>query len=346
MSRINTRLTRLLGIRTPCVLPPMAGVSGGALAAQVSSAGAFGFIAAGYDSIETLKSQINTAQTILESHKLDKSLFGVGFLAWQLDQRKDEAASLVTAALEHNIKAVWFAFGNDLEKWVKFVRDYDENHNKTDKTLVFIQVNSTQEARIAVEKWKIDVLVVQGIESGGHGSNRSPPLLTLLPSALSIPALGAGDSIPVLAAGGLATGAHIASMLALGASGSVLGTRFLLSPESLYTNVQKAALIDADETATVRTMAFDTARGTLGWPTNIDGRALKNDTVRDFDQSTPVNILQDKFKEGVKNDDLSRILVWSGTGVSLMKEVKPAADIVQELHEDCVNALKAVAQLI
>jgi len=101
--------------------------------------------------------------------------------------------------------------------------------------------------------------------------------LTLLPSALSIPALGA-DSIPVLAAGGLATGAHIASMLALGASGSVLGTRFLLSPESLYTNVQKAALIDADEMATVRTMAFDTARGTLGWPANIDGRGLKNGT--------------------------------------------------------------------
>jgi len=71
---------------------------------------------------------------------------------------------LVTTALEHNIKAVWFAFGNDLEKWVKFVRDYDENHNKTDKTLVFIQVNSTQEARIAVEKWKIDVLVVQGVD--------------------------------------------------------------------------------------------------------------------------------------------------------------------------------------
>ncbi|THU99169.1 NPD-domain-containing protein [Dendrothele bispora CBS 962.96] len=322
----------------------MAGASGGALAAQVSSAGAFGFIAAGYDSVESLKSQIGIARSILQSHKLDGSFFGVGFLAWQLDQRRDEAEKLVNMVLEHKAKAIWFAFGNDLQKWIKFVRDHDER--KEEKTLVFVQVSSTEEARIAVEEWKIDVLVVQGIESGGHGSSHSPPLLTFLPSVLCLPALRGEGGVPVLAAGGLATGAHIAAMLALGASGSVLGTRFLLSPESLYTDVQKKALVDAKDNSTVRTMAFDTVRETLGWPAGIDGRALKNDTVQDFDCGTPINVLQDKFKEGTKSGNPSRMLVWSGTGVALMKEVNPAADIVLELHEECENHLKAVAQTL
>lgn len=68
----------------------------------------------------------------------------------------------------------------------------------------------------------------------------------------------------------------MASLLTLGASGVVLGTRFLLSPESLYTDAQRQALISASSSLAVRTMAFDHVRGTLGWPCGIDGRALRN----------------------------------------------------------------------
>ena len=97
--------------------------------------------------------------------------------------------------------------------------------------------------------------------------------MTLLPVILSaIPP----DGPLVLAAGGMATGAHVAAVLALGASGAVLGTRFLLTPESLYTDTQKKALADADSRSTTRTMAFDYARGTIGWPDGIDGRGLRN----------------------------------------------------------------------
>jgi nitronate monooxygenase len=77
-------------------------------------------------------------------------------------------------------------------------------------------------------------------------------------------------------AGGLATGAQIAALLDLGASGAVLGTRFLLSPESLYSDRQRQALIDAQSSESVRTMAFDYARNTLSWPKDVDGRGLRN----------------------------------------------------------------------
>jgi nitronate monooxygenase len=112
-----------------------------------------------------------------------------------------------------------------------------------------------------------------GIEAGGHGAVSGLPVITLLSSILSgVPEA----SPPILAAGGMVNGGHLAAVLTLGASGAVFGTRFLLSPESLYTDVQRQALLAASSSASVRTMAFDYARGTMGWPCGIDGRGLHN----------------------------------------------------------------------
>jgi nitronate monooxygenase len=161
-----------------------------------------------------------------------------------------------------------------------------------------------------------------GIESGGHGSSFSPPLLTLVNSILS---LLPKDSIPLLGAGGLSNGAHIASLLELGVSGAVLGTRFLLTPESLYTDAQKQALVAAKEGSTVRTLAFDLARDTAGWPYGIDGRGLRNSTVEDIDKGTPIETVRAKYLEGVKAGNTDRMAIWAGTSVGLMNTLQPAA---------------------
>jgi len=124
----------------------------------------------------------------------------------------------------------------------------------------------------------------------------------------------------VLAAGGLSTGSHVAALLTLGASGVALGSRFLLSPEARYSPSQKAALLRAHATSTVRTDAFDRARGTLGWPSGVDGRA---------------------FQKAVSEDDADGMVVWAGTGIGVVDEIKPAADIVSELHHDAVLSLRA-----
>lgn len=121
--------------------------------------------------------------------------------------------------------------------------------------------------------FSLNLFLSSGIEAGGHGASYAPPLLTLVPEILAVAPVGGP---PILGAGGLANGAHIASLLTLGASGVVLGTRFLLSPESLYTDKQRQALIAANSDASVRTMAFDHARNTLEWPRGIDGRGLRN----------------------------------------------------------------------
>lgn len=130
---------------------------------------------------------------------------------------------------------------------------------------------------------------------------------------------------PVIAAGGLSTGSQIAAMLTLGASGVALGTRFLLTPEALYTDAHKAALLAAQEACTVRSMAFDVMRGTLGWPEGVDGRALKNKIVELYERGEDVEKIRELFQKATSEGDPDGMLVWSGTGVGLIDRIEPAA---------------------
>lgn len=159
------------------------------------------------------------------------------------------------------------------------------------------------------------VWILAGNESGGHGYDSAPPLFTLVSSILAaLPK----DGPPLLAAGGLVTGSQVASLLVLGAAGAVLGTRFLMTPESLYSDAQKKVLVAAKSDMTVRTLAFDRARGTLGWPEGVDGRGLYNHTVKDVDDGVDIAIVKEKFEQGVRDGDPSRMLVWSGMGIGLI----------------------------
>ncbi|KAJ3767960.1 2-nitropropane dioxygenase [Lentinula raphanica] len=333
---ISTGLTSLLGIKTPLIVPPMAGVSGGELAAQVTNGGGFGFISQVLHPAEVLISELSLARSLLEIQSPTGKLpIGVGFLGWLLDKMPfDEAKSLLNAASSANVQALWFSFGSDLGKWVQYVRE----HFPTENSLIFVQVNSVEEAIHAVENLKADVVVAQGIESGGHGSGHAPPLSELLQGILA-QSYNSSHQPVFLAAGGLANGADIASQLTLGAAGAVMGTRFLLTPESKYTDAQREALIVARSEDTVRTMAFDHARGTIDWPEGIDGRGLRNDTVLDFERGESINVIQSRFKEGTRTQDRKRFLVWAGTGVGSMNRVMPAKDVVKELHEECQQQL-------
>lgn len=141
-----------------------------------------------------------------------------------------------------------------------------------------------------------------------------PSILAVLPH----------DAPPLLAAGGLSTGGHVASLLVLGVSGVVLGTRFLVTEESCYNEVQKNVLVMASGNATVRTTAFDRARGTLDWPEGVDGRAIYNKTVADVDGGVDIKTVQENFNKATQDRDPDRMLVWAGTGVDLVTEIQTA----------------------
>lgn len=88
---------------------------------------------------------------------------GAGFLAWVLDTDKEgSTVGPLRVALEKRVKSIWLSFGPNLGKWVEYIRQYDSQRTNEHKTLLWMVVNSVEEARKAVEVWKADVLVVQG----------------------------------------------------------------------------------------------------------------------------------------------------------------------------------------
>lgn len=343
MTTLRTSLTRLLGIRTPIVLAPMAGASGGALASEVSLAGGFGFLAPVYAGLENFRNEFAIARTTLNRPSGPLPI-GAGFLGWKLEEAQSPHIALLELALENGVRAVWLAFGEDLGRWIDLVRRHDEQHGKTPKTLIFVQVNSVDEALLATETWKVDVIVAQGIESGGHGSASSPPVLNLVPQIVS--ALPPAGAPPVLAAGGLSNGAHLAAFLTLGAAGAVVGTRFLFAHESIYSDAQKRVIIAAKSESSVRSYVFDELRGTTGWPAGTDGRALAMPAVAAVESGADIAQMKEEVAEGAKRGDPRSVIAWAGTGVGQPNRLQPAKDIVRELHEDAMARLKASFALI
>ncbi|KAH9072170.1 2-nitropropane dioxygenase [Lactarius deliciosus] len=370
MSTLRTSLTRLLGmitgIRTPIVLAPMAGASGGALAGEVFLAGGFGFLAPGEEGMAIAKPGRILSQTIAfqstEDSKISRTSstsrarllnrpsgplpLGAGFLGWKLEEAQSPHVALLELALENGVQAVWFSFGEDLGRWIALVRSHDEKHGNTRKTLIFVQVNSVDEALHAAQTWKVDVLVAQGIASnrGATASASSPPVLNLVPQIVSaLPPFGAP---PVLAAGGLSDGAHLAAFLTLGAAGAVVGTRFLFAQESLYSDVQKRAIIAARSGSAVRSYVFDRLRDTTGWPAGTDGRALAMPAVAAVESGADITAVKEEVAVGAERGDPSSVIAWAGTGVGQPNRLQPAKDIVRELHEDAVARLKASFALL
>jgi nitronate monooxygenase len=87
---------------------------------------------------------------------------GAGFLGWKLEEAQSPHVPLLELALENGVRAIWFSFGEDLGRWIELVRSHDQRTGKSPKTLVFVQVNSVDDALFAARTWKVDVLVAQG----------------------------------------------------------------------------------------------------------------------------------------------------------------------------------------
>lgn len=313
------------------------------LASAVTKAGAFGFIPASFHSSAELKQELNKARKILSTAQDEPVPVGIGFIGWILDKTEVSDDPRLEAVLEEKPVALWFAFGDDLGKYIKRVRVYDSKREH--KTVVFVIVSTVEDALKAANEWGADVLVAQGIEAGGHGHADAPPLLTVL-EALNR-AIPPGSGPLIVAAGGISTGSQIAALLTAGASGVALGTRFLFTNECIYSPPQKDALINAGLVdSTVRTLAFDEVGRTMGWPAKHDGRALNNDIMKDARDGLGLEERLKKFDEGKMKGETERLIVWAGVGVGLSDSIKPAEDVVRELQIESIGALRRASGLL
>lgn len=215
-------------------------------------------------------------------------------------------------------------------------------------------VGSADDARRAVD-CGVDIVVAQGWEAGGHvrGTVATLPLVRAVVSAVT--------PTPVAAAGGITDGRGPAAVLALGASGAWIGTRFLASEEAAIHRRYRELLLRAKETDTVYTELFD-----VGWP-NAPHRVLRNKTVDAWEAagrprsgerpgegevvaSSPTRGQIIRYSSATPRadaeGDIDALALWAGQGVGLVSRVLSAAEIVREIAEEARSTLLRLAAAI
>jgi len=315
------------------------------LACEVSNAGGLGFIGAGSDA-STLEHELQQSKELLKVESTDGILpVGVGFLLWAGDKLLQDALPILQ---RHKPAAVWlFAdeHPDQLATWTK------ECRRVTSKTRIWIQVGTVADALQAMKSCQPDVLVVQGSDAGGHGLEKCAGLISLLPEVDdAISSYCRENKIPtptLIAAGGIMDGRGVAASIALGASGVVMGTRYLACPESNMAKGYQDAVLKASDGGvnTARGKLYDSLRGTTDWPARYGGRSVLNQSWHDAAKGMSFEENKKLHDEAIKKGDEgwgknARLTTYAGTGVGLVKDVKPAADVTREVREHAVRIMK------
>ncbi len=310
---LSTPWSRSIGLRVPIVNAPMGGVAGGRLAAAVSAAGGLGMVGMGSaGSVASLTTEL--------AHVAGR--FGIGLVDWVLA----EQPGLLEAALAARPLLLSVSFGADLS-WVEQAHDAG--------IVTATQIYSSAEAHRAQDAG-VDVLVARGAEGGGHGEVRVATL-PLLDAVLDT------VSVPVLAAGGIASPRSLAAVLAAGASGAWLGTCLSACSEALTSDGARRALIAAAETDTTLTRVFDVGRQ-RPWPTRFPSRVLNNDYLtrwtgrEDALAADPAG--RAELSAGAAADNTDIAPVDAGQGVAMVTAVAPAAQVIDRL---CTGAERLLA---
>jgi nitronate monooxygenase len=287
-----------------------------ALAAAVSEAGGIGSLGASWTEPELLRSQIRAIRRSTERP------FCVNLvLAFDQEERLE-------TALAEGVELISFSWGVD-------ARLVARAHAAG--AAVVVQAGSPAEARAAVDAG-CDAVVAQGVEAGGHVQGEIGVLALVAELQRSLP-------VPVVAAGGIADARGVRAVMAAGAAGAMIGTRFLATPEADVHPDWAARLLAAAAADTVLTELFDG-----GWP-DAPHRVLRNSTYRRWAEAgRPAAGARPREGEVVARHagvdverysadeprrettgDLEAMCLYAGQGVGLVTSIEPAADIVSRI---------------
>lgn len=317
---MHTFLTDDWGLELPIIGAPMSPQAGGTLAAALASCGALGMIGLvpGGDPSQSLRADVAEFRRLAGERR-----FGIGLIAWVLEARPE----LLQVALDSKPFAISISFGDPAPYAVR-IRDAGVN--------LICQVQDRDSA-LRAEAAGAHLLVAQGTEAGGHtGGVGTLPLLQVVLDRVAV---------PVIAAGGIASGRGLAAVLAAGAQGAWLGTPLLVAQEARNSARAREHLLRANESSTVLTSAFDVAQG-VPWPPEFRGRALKNEfTARWHGHETELGAepsARVQLEAALLAQDFEIAELYAGQAVGLAERVEPAAEIVRRISSDAEQRLEAL----
>lgn len=315
--------TVLDSLRYPIWQGSTAGIAGPELAAAVGKAGGMGAMALTWTPPEMAAEQVHQ---VLGQTKNFFVNFALAFPPHALD-----------ATLEAGAPILSFSWG-DPSPYLDKVRAAN--------AMFGVQVTNVAGAQRAISQGA-DFLICQGVEAGGHVQSNTP-LHELLPRIVE-----AAQEVPVIAAGGIATGKHIAKVLSLGAKGAILGTRFVATQESRAHPDYKRYLVEA-RGETALTVCFDGA-----WPYAAQ-RVLRNSTLDAWEAAgspavgsrpgegdhiastadgEPIYRYEDTAPRAGYTGNIEPMCLYSGTGVSEIADIPSAAELVERLWQECTAKL-------
>lgn len=323
-------------------------MSGPALALAVSRAGGLGFIgpriktqdtAVDLEEASTLIDQVRASSSVFNAMPSEPPLLpvGIGFQLWG-----DDINVAVANVEKFKPCAAWLYAPRELKEfddWSRRIRQVSP------QTQIWIQIGTLWEAKqLLTSPEKPDVVVVQGSESGGHGrANDGMGIMALLPE---IADAMASSQIPLLAAGGIADGRGAAAALCLGASGVVMGTRFLAASEARISRGYQNEVVRASDGAasTTRTLLYNHLRGTYGWPAEYSPRTIINRSFVEHQAGCTFEDLKKLHDEALKMGDSGwgpegRLATYAGASVGLIHDVKDAEDIVRDVRRDALERI-------
>jgi enoyl-[acyl-carrier protein] reductase II len=299
---MQNRVTSLFQIQYPIVQGGMIWCSGWKLASAVSNAGGLGLIGAGSMRPDVLREHIRQCKAATNKP------FGVNVPL--LYTHTEENINII---LEEEITIVFTSAGNPAV-WTKKLKDHG-------CTVVHVIAN-TKFARKA-EEAGADALVAEGFEAGGHNGREETTTFCLLPIIREM------TSLPLLAAGGIASGKAMLAAMALGADGVQIGSLFAASNESSAHEQYKQAVVNATDGATVLTLKQLN-------PVRLLRNAFYEQVARaESEKATPEQLKEllgkGRARKGIMEGDLENGELEIGQVAALIHQIKPAAQIMRQL---------------
>ncbi|TET74711.1 MAG: nitronate monooxygenase [Dehalococcoidia bacterium] len=316
-NKLKTRVTEILGMEYPLVMGTMQGQSNAELVAAAANAGAFACIAS---------TMFNTSQALREEIRKTKSLtdkpFGVNINLFPMIKPPD-TDEYIDAIIEEGVTIIETA-GRSPEELV--------DHIKKGNAILMHKVARLRDARTA-ERVGADIVEVVGSEAGGHPSREQIGGLVLIPQVVD------AVKIPVIAGGGIADARGFVAILALGAEGVLIGTRFLATQECQIPPILKDRLIEAQSTDSIFTLR------SLGDPL----RALRNQLTTEieemeqkgatFEELLPL-ITGEKSREAMARGEADNTILACGQVVGMIHDIPT----IKELIDSIINGAIAIQE--
>ena len=304
------RITSLFGIQYPIIQGGMVWCSGWRLASAVSNAGGLGLLGAGSMHPETLREHIRKCRAATDRP------FGVN-----IPLMYPQIEEIMAIVAEEGVKIVFTSAGNP-KAWTGWLHE---------RGIIVAHVVSSSRFAMKCEEAGVDAIVAEGFEAGGHNGREETTTLCL------IPAVRRATSLPLIAAGGIATGAGMLAVMALGAEGVQIGTRFAFAAES-----------SAHENFKNRCLSLEEGDTMLMLKKVSPTRLVKGDFFREVEEAENRGATAEELKtllgkgrakKGMFEGDLDNGELEIGQVASLFREQQTAAEIVRDIVTEYRNIL-------